>query len=180
MRNAGEIEIVFDRRLSDRLKVKLFIDNGGWSMDPYVEMIQVLFHYANFQFKELEIYYFHNTIYKNVWLDPERHKKPIAVEDFVRSDPETRVVIVGDASMAPYELLDPNGAIYINQNYSLPSIEYLKILTKTFRHNVWLNPVEKSSWQHTWTIQNIRKLFPMFELSIDGLEKAVQHLIKRN
>ena len=58
MRNAGEIEIVFDRRLADRLKIKLLIDNGGWSMDPYVEIVQALFHYAQFQFKELEIYYF--------------------------------------------------------------------------------------------------------------------------
>lgn len=180
MRNAGDIEIIFDRRLSDRLKVKLFIDNGGWSMDPYVEMIQVLFNYAKFQFKELEIYYFHNTIYKNVWQDPERHKKPVAVEDFVRSDPETRVVIVGDAAMAPYELLDPNGAIYINQNYSLPSIEYLKIIAKTFRHSVWLNPVEKDGWHYTWTTENIRNVFSMFELTLDGLEKAVQYLIKRN
>jgi uncharacterized protein len=180
MRNAGDIEIVFDRRLSDRLKVKLFIDNGGWSMDPYVELVQVLFHYANFQFKELEIYYFHNTIYKNVWQDPERIRKPVAVEDFVRSDPETRVVIVGDASMAPYELMEPNGAIYINQRHSPPSVECLKILVSTFRHAVWLNPIEQNSWQYTWTIDSIRKMFPMFELSLDGLEKAVQHLMSRN
>jgi hypothetical protein len=180
MRNAGEIEIVFDRRLADRLKVKLFIDNGGWSMDPYVDLVQVLFHYASFQFKELEIYYFHNTIYKHVWQDAQRHKKPVAVEDFVRSDPETRLIIVGDASMAPYELFDRNGAIYTNQNYLQPSIDYLTILAKTFRHAVWLNPLAQGEWHHTWTIQNIRKIFPMFELTLDGLEKAVQHLIKRN
>ncbi len=180
MRNAGEIEIIFDRRLADRLKVKLLIDNGGWSMDPYVELVQVLFHYANFQFKELDIYYFHNTIYRNVWQDPERHKKPLPVEDFVRSDPETRLVIVGDASMAPYELVNANGAIYANQNYSLPSIEYLKILAKTFRHAVWLNPVSQDAWRNDWTIQNIRRIFPMFELTLDGLEKAVQHLRSRN
>jgi len=180
MRNAGEIEIVFDRRLADRLKVKLFIDNGGWSMDPYVELVQVLFHYANFQFKELDIYYFHNTIYKNVWQDPERFRKPLPVEDFIRNDPETRLIIVGDASMAPYELVNANGAIYINQNNSKPSIEYLKILAKTFRHAVWLNPMTQDAWQHDWTIQNIRKIFPMFELTLDGLEKAVQHLMSRN
>ena len=180
MRNAGEIEIVFDRRLSDRLKVKLFIDNGGWSMDPYVELVQVLFHYAQFQFKELEIYYFHNTIYKNVWQDPERHKKPVLIEDFMRSDPETRLVIVGDASMAPYELMNHNGAIYINQNYLQPSVEYLKILAKAFRHAVWLNPVAQKDWDYTWTIKSIEKIFPMFELSLDGLEKAVRHLMSRN
>jgi uncharacterized protein with von Willebrand factor type A (vWA) domain len=180
MRNAGEIEIVFDRRLADRLKVKLFIDNGGWSMDPYVELVQVLFHYAQFQFKELEIYYFHNTIYKNVWQDPERHKKPMLVEDFMKSDPETRLIIVGDASMAPYELMNHNGAIYINQNYLQPSVEYLKMLAKAFRHAVWLNPVAQVDWSYTWTIKSIEKIFPMFELSLDGLEKAVRHLMSRN
>ncbi len=180
MRNAGEIEIVFDRRLADRLKVKLFIDNGGWSMDPYVELVQVLFHYAQFQFKELEIYYFHNTIYKNVWQDPERHKKPVLIEDFMKSDPETRLVIVGDASMAPYELMNHNGAIYINQNYLQPSVEYLKILAKAFRHTVWLNPVAQVDWSYTWTIKSIEKIFPMFELSLDGLEKAVRQLMSRN
>jgi uncharacterized protein with von Willebrand factor type A (vWA) domain len=180
MRNAGEIEIVFDRRLADRLKVKLFIDNGGWSMDPYVELVQVLFHYAQFQFKELEIYYFHNTIYKNVWQDSERHKKPMLVEDFMKSDPETRLIIVGDASMAPYELMNHNGAIYINQNYLQPSVEYLKMLAKAFRHAVWLNPVAQVDWSYTWTIKSIEKIFPMFELSLDGLEKAVRHLMSRN
>jgi hypothetical protein len=180
MRNAGEIEIVFDRRLADRLKVKLLIDNGGWSMDPYVEIVQVLFHYAQFQFKELEIYYFHNTIYRNVWQDAARYKKPVEVEEFVRSDPETRLIIIGDASMAPYELHDPNGAIYIGQNRSRPSVEYLKFLAKTFRHAVWLNPQAEGSWSYTWTVKQIAGIFPMFELSLDGLEKAVQRLKSRN
>ena len=61
MKNAGEIEIIFDRRLKDRLKVILVIDNGGWSMDPYVSMIQTLFNYARSEFKDLKTYYFHNT-----------------------------------------------------------------------------------------------------------------------
>jgi uncharacterized protein with von Willebrand factor type A (vWA) domain len=180
MRNAGEIEIVFDRRLADRLKVKLLIDNGGWSMDPYVELVQVLFHYAQFQFKELEIYYFHNTIYRVVWQDAERHKKPVEVEEFVRSDPETRLSIVGDASMAPYELVDPRGAIYFSQRVSQPSIEYLQFLARNFRHSAWLNPQSQDSWYYSWTIKNIAGIFPMFELSLDGLEKAVQHLMSRN
>jgi uncharacterized protein with von Willebrand factor type A (vWA) domain len=180
MRNAGDIEIVFDRRLSDRLKVKLFIDNGGWSMDPYVDIVQVLFHYAQFQFKELEIYYFHNTIYQNVWQDAQRHKKPVAVEEFARSDPETRLIIVGDASMAPYELSDPRGAIYVGQSTARPSIDYLQFLARTFRHAVWLNPQSQENWYYSWTVKNIAGIFPMFELSLDGLEKAVQHLIMRN
>jgi uncharacterized protein len=180
MRNAGEIEIVFDRRLSDRLKVKLLIDNGGWSMDPYVELVQVLFHYAQFQFKELEIYYFHNTIYRVVWQDAERHKKPVEVDEFIRSDPETRLIIVGDASMAPYELVDPRGAIYVGQRVTRPSVDYLQFLARNFRHSVWLNPQSQDNWYYSWTIKNIAGIFPMFELSLDGLEKAVQHLMARN
>ncbi|NTW76638.1 MAG: hypothetical protein HGB33_02465 [Syntrophaceae bacterium] len=180
MKNAGEIEIVFDRRLADRLKVKLMIDNGGWSMEPFVELIQVLFHYATAQFKELEIYYFHNTIYNDVWRDPQRRKNPHAVVDFIRSDPDTRLIIVGDASMAPSELTNRNGAIYFNQNNEHPSIEYLKLLAKTFRHAVWLNPLTQNTWHYDWTIQNIRTIFPMYELTLDGLEKAVQHLMSRN
>lgn len=180
MRNAGEIEIIFDRRLADRLKVKLFIDNGGWSMDQYVDIVQVLFHYAYFQFKELEIYYFHNTIYSKVWLDPNRFKKPVRVDELLRSDPETRLIIVGDASMAPYELADQHGAIYVGQNELRPSVEYLKFLARTFRHAVWLNPQSQDRWFYTWTVKTIAGIFPMFELSLDGLEKAVHYLMSRN
>ena len=180
MRNAGEIEIIFDRRMADRLKVKLLIDNGGWSMDPYVDLVQVLFHYAQFQFKELEIYYFHNTIYSKIWQDPARSAKPVRVDELIRSDPETRLIIVGDASMAPYELNDAHGAIYIGQNEARPSVEYLKFLARTFRHAVWLNPQSQDSWFYTWTTKQIAGIFPMFELSLDGLDKAVHRLISRN
>ena len=99
MRNAGEIEIIFDRRLTDRLKVMLLIDNGGWSMEPYIEVVQTLFHYASSQFKDLKIFFFHNTIYSRVWADPQRYYKPQEVDEFIRWDPETRVIFVGDANM---------------------------------------------------------------------------------
>jgi len=180
MRNAGEIEIVFDRRLADRLKVILMIDNGGWSMDPYIDVVQTLFNYARSQFKDLKIYYFHNTIYDEVWLDPQRLYKPVPVDDFIKNDPETRLIIVGDASMAPYELMHINGAIYLNQRQAMPSIERLKFLAKIFRHSVWLNPQRERMWGFTWTIGVIREIFPMFELSLEGLEKAVGYLMTRN
>jgi hypothetical protein len=180
MRNGGEIEIVFDRRLSDRLKVILMIDNGGWSMDPYVGIVQTLFNYARSQFKELKIYYFHNTIYSRVWLDPQRHIRPETLEEFARRDPETRLIFVGDAAMAPYELVGANGSLYLGQKDSHSSQERLGFLARTFRHAAWLNPQPESSWGYTWTIGEIRKSFPMFELTLDGLEKAVQHLMRRH
>ncbi len=180
MRNAGEIEIVYDRRMTDRLKVILMIDNGGWSMEPYIDVVQTLFNYARSQFKDLKIYYFHNTVYDVVWQDPQRYYKPEFIEDFARKDPETRLIMVGDASMAPSELMHLHGGIYFHDRSSTPSIERLKLLTQTFRHSVWLNPQPDWEWRHTWTIGIIQDIFPMFELTLDGLEKAVKHLVSRN
>ena len=180
MKSGGEISIVFDRRLTDRLKVVLMIDNGGWSMDPYVEIVQTLFNYARSQFKDLRIFYFHNTIYGRVWADPQRHLKPEPIEEFARRDPETRLIIVGDAAMAPHELSWASGGLYVEHKESGSSKERLKLLAQTFRHAVWLNPQAESTWGYTWTIGEIGKIFPMFELTLDGLEKAVQHLMKRH
>ena len=156
MRNAGEIEIIFDRRLTDRLKVLLLIDNGGWSMEPYVETVQTLFHYARSQFKDLSIRYFHNTVTDRVWRDPERRSRPETVEELLRRDPETRLIFVGDASMAPEELLAINGSIAIEYRQQQPSIERLKMLAATFRHAAWFNPISSSLWHHGETISLIR------------------------
>jgi uncharacterized protein with von Willebrand factor type A (vWA) domain len=180
MRNGGEITIVFDHRLTDRLKIVLMIDNGGWSMDPYIEIVQTLFTYARSQFKDLKIYFFHNTIYSHVWSDPQRHLRPESVEELARLDPETRLIIVGDAAMAPSELSWASGALYIDQHENRSSEERLKFLARTFRHAVWLNPQPQTSWGYTWTIGKIADIFPMFELTLDGLDQAVRHLMKRH
>lgn len=176
MRNAGEIDIIFDRRLTDRLKVMLLIDNGGWSMEPYIGVVQTLFHYASSQFKDLKIFFFHNTIYSRVWADPQRYYKPQDVDELIRWDPETRVIIVGDASMAPYELMHPNGAIYVDAKPSGTSIERLRFIARTFPHSVWLNPMPPDEWYYSTTVKAIRQVFTMYELTLDGLEKAVQLL----
>jgi len=180
MKNGGEIEIVFDRRLKDRLKVILAIDNGGWSMDPYIDIVQSLFDYARGQFKDLKTYFFHNTIYDYVWEDPPRRSKPFRVDEFARLDPETRFVIVGDASMAPYELMATDGSIHIEERSGRPSIERLRSIADTFRHCAWLNPKSEMEWPYTRTITVIRELFPMFEITLDGLEKMVTHLMSKN
>ncbi|MFO7645339.1 MAG: hypothetical protein R6W95_13230 [Desulfosarcina sp.] len=177
MKNAGEIEIAFDRRMKDRLKVILAIDNGGWSMDPYVPVVQTLFDYARAQFKEVNTFFFHNTIYDTIWRDSARYRQPMRITDLARQDPETRLIIVGDASMAPYELMARDGSIYVQDRSGRPSIECLRMLVNSFRHSVWLNPISASMWGYTRTITMIRQIFTMFELSIDGLEKAVQHLM---
>jgi hypothetical protein len=145
-----------------------------------VAIVQTLFNYARSQFKDLTIYYFHNTLYSRVWLDPQRHRKPELLEEFIRKDPETRLIFVGDASMAPYELMHTNGSIYVDQKEHRASIDRLKFLARTFRHSVWLNPQGQDEWGYTWTVGVIQQVFPMYELSLDGLDKAVQHLMARH
>ena len=180
MKNGGEIEIVFERRLKDKLKIILVIDNGGWSMEPYIPVVRTLFYYARAQFKDIKTYFFHNTIYSNVWEDPQRFGKPMQIEDLVRLDPETRLIIIGDASMAPYELVARNGSIYMNERSGIPSIERLKFLAETFRHSIWMNPVPSDMWHYTRTILMIKDVFHMSELTLDGLEKTVTHLMSKN
>jgi len=180
MRNGGEIEIVFDRSLKDKLKVILAIDNGGWSMDPYIEVVQTLFNYARAQFKDLRTYFFHNTIYDVLWADPPRRSKPFRVSELPRLDPETRLVIVGDASMAPYELMATDGSIHFEERSGRPSYERLQFIANTFPRSVWLNPRMEDEWAYTRTIHIIREIFPMFELTLDGLESAVNLLMSKN
>jgi uncharacterized protein len=180
MKNAGEIEIIFDRGMRDRLKVILAIDNGGWSMEPYIDIVQTIFNYTRSQFKELKTFFFHNTIYDNIWEDPPRFRKPFKIDDLVRLDPETRFIIVGDASMAPYELMATDGSIHIEERTMKPSYERLRFIAETFPHSLWLNPKMADEWPYTRTISMIREIFPMYELTIDGLEKAVTYLMQKN
>jgi len=180
MKNAGEIEIIFERSLKDRLKIILAIDNGGWSMDPYIGIVQSLFDYSRSQFKDLKTFFFHNTIYDYLWADPSRYSKPHPVDEFARMDPETRFIIVGDASMAPYEMMATDGSIHIEERSGKPSIERLQFLASIFRHSVWLNPKSSIEWNYTRSINVVRQIFPMFEISLDGLEKMANHLMSKN
>ncbi|MEA2040004.1 MAG: hypothetical protein U9N82_09270 [Thermodesulfobacteriota bacterium] len=180
MRNAGEIEIVFERSLKDRLKVILAIDNGGWSMEPYIGVVQSLFSYSRAQFKELKTFFFHNTIYENLWEDPARVRKALKVDELARLDPETRFIMVGDASMAPYELMSANGSIHWEERSGEPSYKRLQYIADTFPYSVWLNPMMAAEWPYTRTVNAIREIFPMFELTIDGLEQAVAYLMHKN
>jgi uncharacterized protein len=180
MKNAGEIEIVYDRSLRDRLKVMLVIDNGGWSMEPYIEVVRTLFYYSRAQFKDIKTFFFHNTIYDNLWEDASRMRKPFPVDELVRLDPETRVIIVGDASMAPYELMATEGSIHLEERSGQPSYKRLQFIADTFKHSVWLNPKMSDEWPYTRTINMIREIFPMYELTLDGLEGAVNYMIARN
>jgi len=181
VRQGGEIELVFDRRLRDKLSVLLFIDNGGWSMTPYVERTRALFLHARASFKKLRTFFFHNCIYDVVWEDPQRYHKPVGLEEIMREEPDTRIIILGDAAMAPYELLHPRGAIDYTTRQHRAGRDILLDLRERFPHSIWINPVHSSRWlwaEGATTIEMIHDIFPMVDLTLDGIERAVELMKK--
>lgn len=146
---------------SEELKVIVLIDNGGYSMAPYVRSVQNLFRKMRTRFAhDLEVYYFHNTIYDRVYVD-ERRTKSITIDKLLMHNKTYRVFFIGDAAMAPYEL----------NSYSINSI---KSITQKFKKSVWLNPEPLRYWPHTYTIQVMKELVPMFPLTPAGIERAVR------
>lgn len=182
VRQAGEIELIFDRRRVDKLKLFIFLDNGGWSMTPFVRLTRTLFSYTRAQFKDVRFFYFHNCVYDMVYEDPARYEKPVKLVDLFRKDPETRVIIVGDASMSPYELTHPRGAIDYSTPQSNSGMHWLRRIKENFAHTVWINPIPEDEWGATYgaySLTMIREQIPMFELSVPGLEAAVGELMTK-
>lgn len=148
---------------NEELKVIVLIDNGGYSMSPYIRSVQNLFKKMKTRFAhDLETYYFHNTIYNQVYLD-ERRTKAVSIEKLIDHDKRYRVFIIGDAAMAPYEL-------------NSTSFESLQAIAKKFKKCVWLNPEPLRYWAGTYTIQAIKSIFPMYPLTPHGIERAVQKM----
>lgn len=181
-KNAGRLELVWARPSKNSVKIMLLMDSGG-SMGPYYRLCNQLFTAVNksTHFKALEIYYFHNCIYDHIYLDPVcQLKNSIKTEDLLRThNSDYKVIFVGDGSMAPSELTEINGIIDWGMENEEPGITWLKRLAHHFPHNVWLNPIPESRWKHTdgfYTIEMIRQVFPMFELTVDGLDQAIKKL----
>jgi hypothetical protein len=180
-KNGGEIELVFRRDLLDRIEVVLLIDNGGTSMLPHVDLTRLLFAKVRDRFKRRDTYFFHNTIYGSVYKDPQR-RNPFPVEKLLQRSPETRLLILGDASMAPEELLYPGGAITWGDEDAEPSIRRLERLRDRFRHSVWLNPIPKENWPEAYgrtTMKRIGEIFRMEDLTLGGIKRAVEWLSRR-
>lgn len=179
-RNGGEIELAFRRDLLDRIEVVLLLDNGGSSMLPFVDLTRTLFSKVKSRFRRADTYFFHNTIYGKVYQDAW-HSRPLSTEELLRRGPETRLLIVGDAAMAPEELLSPGGAISwgYGADDDEPSLRWLERLRARFRHSVWLNPIPKEDWPEAYgraTIRRIGEVFRMEDLTLGGIKKAVEYL----
>ncbi|MGA2404990.1 MAG: hypothetical protein ABSG91_25375, partial [Syntrophobacteraceae bacterium] len=131
-KNGGEIELVFARELRDRLKLIVLLDNGGYSMIPYLELVKSVFGRIRDQFKQLKYYYFHNCLYGTVYRDLPR-TQAIPWEVLVAQGSDTHLIIIGDANMAPFELMAANGSLYIQTGIEDPAGSGLKSSGRRFR-----------------------------------------------
>lgn len=179
-RNAGEIEFVFRAPKRNNLRVLLLMDVGG-TMDPYHEPVSKLLTalYQERGLRAFEAYYFHNTIYdcvyKNATLRPDA---AVNTADLLRYYNEHwKVIVVGDAAMHPAELLEAYGNINPSMTSETASIEWLNKIHQHFDRTVWLNPDERRYWEHSYTARIVKKLFPMYRLSVEGIGDAVHALV---
>lgn len=176
--NAGELEIVLRPPRRSNTRVILLMDVGG-SMDPYAHLVSRLFTAAKkaTHFRELRCYYFHNCVYGRVYEDAS-FTRPVRVRDLLAdAGPHYKLILVGDALMAPYELLAAGGALDLGDDNRVEGIVWLMMLEDHFERACWLNPEPRKYWGGN-TIEYVAQVFEMFPLTLDGLGEAVQHLTK--
>ncbi len=162
----------------DRIQVLLFIDNGGYSMRPYAKSVSTLFLKMKRRFThDLKIYFFHNAVYDRVYTD-EARREPVPLANVLKLDPAHRVFFVGDADMAPHELLARYGAIEPREECDLPSIEHIKKIADKFPRCVWLNPLPPRAWLYT-TGEYILRVMKMFPLTPHGIADAVDYMNRK-
>ena len=176
-KNAGEIELMWTRGRKNAVKVLLLMDVGG-SMNPFAMLCSQLFSaaHSSTHFKDFQYFYFHNCIYDNIYQNIEQSEAVSTNYLLHTMEPDYKVVMVGDARMATQELTEIYGAIYYYERNETQGIVWLKRIAEHFGHCVWLNPEEPYYWNHP-TVLMIGKLFPMFQLTLDGLGQAVKKLI---
>jgi hypothetical protein len=176
-RNAGLLELEMAAAKKNNVKVLLFLDIGG-SMDDHIELCSRLFSAAKYEFKHLEHYYFHNCLYESVWKDNVRRwQEAIPTFEVLNTyNSDYKVIIVGDASMSPYELLYQNGSVEHNNDEA--GFVWLERLKEQFPDMVWLNPAPIDEWKYTESIGMVKEFMKdrMFPLTMGGLQQAIKAL----
>jgi uncharacterized protein len=175
--NGGEIELIFRRELRNRPRLIVMVDNGGYSMTPYVPLVKTIFNKIRDLFRDVHFYYFHNCIYGAVYSDPPR-TMTVKWEKLTSERKSTRLILIGDANMAPSELMASYGSILdLSNTERRAGVEWLKELQTTFPASVWLNPIQKAHWDgESSTIRQIGRIFHMEDLTLAGIKQAVAHL----
>ncbi len=178
-KNGGVLDIKFMPERTNKVRVLLFIDIGG-SMDEHAQISEEIFSAAHAEFKSLDFFYFHNCIYENVWKDNRRRSDNFTSTDevlrFYKKD--TKVIIVGDALMSPYEVVYSGGSIeHWNEK---PGSYWIKKIVNYFDKVIWLNPEKKENWEYSQSTKILKELANhlMFELNITGIENGMKELAK--
>jgi uncharacterized protein with von Willebrand factor type A (vWA) domain len=176
-RNAGllDLKLVAERR--NAVKVLLFLDVGG-SMDDHIRICEELFSAARSEFKHLVHYYFHNFLYENVWQDNRRRSSAMTstLQVLRTYTHDYRVIFVGDATMSPYEIIQPGGSVdHWNKE---AGATWMQRVCTTFPRLVWLNPEPVERWAYTTSIGIVRELIGerMFPVTLEGLDRAIAEL----
>lgn len=181
--NAGMLTLVYEKPRKNTVKLLLLIDSDG-SMWRHTQLVNQLFQalHQSTHLKDLKTYYFHNCIYENLYTTPACRRGDWVETDWVLGNygSEYKVILVGDASMSTYELMAPGGNINWYDYNEEPGIQWLGKIQRHFDKSIWLNPIKEERWEYTRgyrTIHEIRNVFPMFELTLDGLDKGISKLL---
>lgn len=176
-RNGGYLDLDMVPTKKNKIKVLMLMDVGG-TMDPYIRLCEKLFSAAKYEFKHLEYYYFHNCLYEYVWKDNRRRfdEKIPTLDILNKYNKDYKIIFVGDATMAPYEITSKHGSV---EHYNEEAgISWLNRIKENYPYMVWLNPTLPRYWDFTPSIQVVKEFTEerMFPLTIDGLTQAMRAL----
>jgi len=178
-RNAGHLDLRLVPERHNTVKVLMLLDVGG-SMDDHIARVEELFSAARSEFRNLEVYYFHNCPYESLWQsNSRRHGERFDTWDILRRfNGDWRLIIVGDATMSPYEIVQPGGSV---EHYNKEAgAVWLQRLLEAWPKSVWLNPEPAGSWQYRQSISLVRNIMQdrMYPVTVAGLEQAMRVLSK--
>ena len=173
----GYLDVQTRPERRNAVKVLLFLDVGG-SMDPYVKVMEELFSAARAEFKHLEHFYFHNCLYEGLWKDNRRRwNEQTPTWDVLRTyGADYRAIFVGDASMSPYEIIQPGGA---NEHWNAEAGQvWLQRACQQWPNHLWINPLPERHWSMTQSVRMIQSIFAgrMVPMTLEGIGKGIKEL----
>jgi hypothetical protein len=178
-KKAGMLDILMRPERHNKVKVLLFFDIGG-SMDDHIKLCQEMFSAAKTEFKHMEYFYFHNCLYDYVWKDNRRrHSERTPTVDIMHKyGHDYKLIFVGDATMSPYEILQPGGSIEYSNDEA--GAMWMRRMLDTYPKAIWLNPEPEQLWPYRQSISVIREIMEarMYPITIEGLERAMRYLSK--
>ena len=177
--NAGYLDIKMRPERHNNVKVLLLMDVGG-TMDEHIARVEEMFSATKTEFKHMEFYYFHNCVYDFMWKNNRRRfSEKFATWDIIRKyNKDYKLIFIGDATMSPYEILQPGGSVEYNNEEA--GAEWLQRLLSAFPKHAWINPEPQGVWQYRQSISIIQQLIGnrMYPLSLKGLEETMRLLSK--